>query len=135
MKNWLGHEIAPGVVVYRGARQGNSSSFKVGVVETVNETKGTARVAWKYTDSALHELVDRGQTWGNGSPKMDHVFVAYVPYRMDSKGSPGIDSLVVLPDYDLFRLEEIMKLREEWNERLKTNPMTKQEFLDRMEAL
>lgn len=42
--NWAGQRIEPGAVVWRGARDGNTSSFKVGRVEAVNG--GEARVRW-----------------------------------------------------------------------------------------
>jgi hypothetical protein len=49
MINWLGHDIVEGAVVFRGGKQGTSSSFRVGVVELLREEKATARVQWKYT--------------------------------------------------------------------------------------
>ena len=45
MKNWLGQDIVAGTLVYRGARQGDSSSFRVGrVVDERNNNK--VRVTW-----------------------------------------------------------------------------------------
>ncbi len=46
MKNWLDQEIAVDDIVYRGARDGNSSSFKIGKVVKLSADKGTARVEW-----------------------------------------------------------------------------------------
>ncbi|AOZ63721.1 hypothetical protein SEA_WEASELS2_136 [Rhodococcus phage Weasels2] len=46
MINWLGQEIKVGDIVYRGARDGDSSSFKLGTVIKVNPEKETARVEW-----------------------------------------------------------------------------------------
>lgn len=48
MRNWLDQDIKVGSVVYRGARDGNTSEFKVGKVLKVDEVKGTVRVAWEY---------------------------------------------------------------------------------------
>jgi len=51
MKNWLGHDIVPGAVVFRGGRQGDSSSFRLGVVDSVDEAKFKARVVWHWVPS------------------------------------------------------------------------------------
>lgn len=51
MKNWLGQDIREGDVVYRGARQGDTSSFRIGIVDLVREDKGTARIEWKWVGS------------------------------------------------------------------------------------
>lgn len=49
MKNWLGHDIVVGAVVFRGGRQGDSSSFRVGVVDDLDTSKDReARVDWKF---------------------------------------------------------------------------------------
>lgn len=54
MINWLGHDICVGAVVYRGGKQGTSSSFRIGIVELTREEKGTARVEWKWTAGMRH---------------------------------------------------------------------------------
>ncbi|QNN98362.1 hypothetical protein SEA_LILMARTIN_122 [Streptomyces phage LilMartin] len=51
MKNWLGHKIEVGAVVFRGGKQGTSSSFRVGVVDAIDEDKRTARVEWHWVPS------------------------------------------------------------------------------------
>jgi hypothetical protein len=51
MKNWLGHKIEVGAVVFRGGKQGTSSSFRVGVVDAIDEQKRTARVVWHWVPS------------------------------------------------------------------------------------
>jgi hypothetical protein len=51
VKNWLGHEIEVGAVVFRGGKQGTSSSFRVGVVDLVDEDKFNARVVWHWVPS------------------------------------------------------------------------------------
>lgn len=51
MRNWLGHKIEVGAVVFRGGKQGTSSSFRVGVVDAIDEQKRTARVVWHWVPS------------------------------------------------------------------------------------
>lgn len=46
MHNWAGQEIKVGTTVARGAREGNTSAFKVGRVIKLNHEKKTARVDW-----------------------------------------------------------------------------------------
>lgn len=48
MRNWLGHDIVEGAIVFRGGRQGDSSSFRVGQVDGIDEAKGKARVQWHW---------------------------------------------------------------------------------------
>ena len=48
MQNWLGQEINVGDYVYRGARDGNSSTFKIGLV--VAERDDKVRVLWLFED-------------------------------------------------------------------------------------
>jgi hypothetical protein len=133
VKNWLGQTLDVGSPVYRGARQGNSSEYKVGIIESISN--GKARVAWKFELGILWETVDRGAKYADGSIRYDRDFVAYVPRKLDSKGSPGLDSLVALEPVVYQRLEAIYALVEEWNERRDALPMTKQEFIDRMGVL
>lgn len=102
--NWLGQDIVPGSVVYRGARAGNSSDFKVGVVESVNDGKGTARVAWKYEPGwYLYRQDSQGNQERLTAPVRE----------MDSKGSPSINSLVVI-DVDITILQAQVKLARDW---------------------
>lgn len=54
MKNWLGHDIVPGAIVFRGGRQGDSSSFRVGQVDTINESTGKAKVQWHWIPSGRY---------------------------------------------------------------------------------
>ncbi len=46
MRNWLGQDIQVGSVVYRGARSGNTSEYKVGLVTKLNEEKKKVTVDW-----------------------------------------------------------------------------------------
>jgi len=112
VRNWLGQDIVPGSVVYRGARQGNGSDYKVGVVESVDESQGTARVVYKYTLGSTYRITpDRESAWG--------------PVELDSKGSPSINSLIVLSDNDLARLDQARFWMLKW----KSDPsMTKAEL-------
>lgn len=48
MRNWAGQQIEPRTVVWRGARDGNLSSFKIGVVVKLDDAKGNARVRWLF---------------------------------------------------------------------------------------
>ncbi|QQM15156.1 hypothetical protein SEA_TINALIN_68 [Gordonia phage TinaLin] len=52
MRTWTGQFLMEGHVVGRGAREGNGSSFRVGVVERLNADKRTARVHWLFTNDA-----------------------------------------------------------------------------------
>lgn len=106
MRNWLGQEIVPGSVVYRGARDGNSSSFKVGVVRTVDEDKHTARVDWKFQPGGWWHRKDSA---GNQERLTSGVSV------IQGAGSPAIDSLVLV-DVDFGILQEKYDLAREWRD-------------------
>ncbi len=92
MINSWGQEIKVGSVVYRGARQGNSSEYKVGVVESLKPGK-PPRVKWMYESSARWVRVDGKQ-----------VLVPSIWAMGNSSGSPSPDSLVVV-DFDLDELK------------------------------
>ena len=53
MINAIGQTLKVGDIVYRGARQGNTSSFRVGRILKFNEANNTARCQW------LHDLSGR----------------------------------------------------------------------------
>lgn len=93
MKNSWGQDIEVGSLVYRGARQGNSSEYKMGVVESLKPGK-PPRVKWLFESYSKWIRVDGQQ-----------VSVPYA-YKMNraSSGSPSADSLVVV-DFDLQELE------------------------------
>lgn len=107
MRNWAGQEIKVGSVVWRGARDGNSSTFKIGVVEKLNSTTGRPTVKWMYTHGR-YWLVERH------IPKRAWDFLPRV-IRLSSKGSPDPDSLAVI-DMDLAYLEEACDDWEKLNE-------------------
>ncbi|QFG09445.1 hypothetical protein I5H08_gp042 [Mycobacterium phage Yuna] len=69
--SWAGQQIEPGAVVWRGARDGNTSTFKIGRVLACDG--GKARVQW---------VAEQG--WG-GDARL-----------LNSKGSPSIDSLALI---------------------------------------
>lgn len=70
MKNWIGQDINVGDVVYRGARDGNTSSFKIGRVEKVNETKRLITIWWiveqgvSYEDKTYDNIPKAVKGWG-----------------------------------------------------------------------
>ena len=100
MLNWLGQDVKVGSVVFRGARQGNSSSHKIGVVESINEKTRKARVAWKY---------ECGGQWIR--PDGDKMYFVESPYKLSgkSKGSPDVGPLVVVPHGLLTSAENMIK--------------------------
>lgn len=51
MKNWLGHDIVKGAVVFRGGKQHDNSTFRIGVVDLLVPEKAKARVVWKWEGS------------------------------------------------------------------------------------
>lgn len=89
--NWLGQEIRVGSRVYRGAREGNSSSFKVGVVEKITESEKygfsstyRARVNWRFAPGL----------WFRGHGYQSEEVV----YRQNTYGSPDLNTLVLIDD-------------------------------------
>lgn len=102
LRNWLGDPIEAGDIVYRGARDGNSSSFKIGVVQSVNEQKGTVRVRYLLEDG-MHFFLDTSNPGYNGKPSYERL-----PYKyryVDSVGTLSPESLVRL-DCGAFYLTE-----------------------------
>ena len=104
MRNWLGQDIQVGSIVYRGARAGNTSEYKVGVVESLDEDKGKARVHWRFDPYSYFWRTD---------PAGNRERIKSAVGRMDGRGSPDINSLVVL-DVNLDVLESKVELAEEW---------------------
>jgi hypothetical protein len=89
--NWLGQTIKVGSLVYRGAREGNTSSYKVGIVEKITERQQSgygsdyiARVNWRFAPG----LWFKGQ--GFGSEK--------VVYSQNTYGSPDLNTVVLIDD-------------------------------------
>jgi len=62
--NWLGQNIEVGSYVYRGARSGNTSSFKIGVVAKIKGDKVTVK-------------------WGAEAPYSDVNYVWFNNQRID----------------------------------------------------
>ncbi|WNO25811.1 hypothetical protein SEA_GOIB_69 [Gordonia phage Goib] len=52
MRTWTGQFLMEGHVVGRGSREGNTSRFRVGVVERLNPEKRTVRVHWLFVNRA-----------------------------------------------------------------------------------
>ena len=113
MKNWLGQEIEAGCVVYRGARQGDSSSFRIGVVELVRE-KGTARVKWLWTNSSQGIWRRRQYEYSYMDPE-HYVVPGPAQYRY-GKGSVDVNTLVKVDDSMLEYLEKRHALIEQARE-------------------
>lgn len=93
MQNGWGQEIKVDDVVYRGARQGNSSEYKLGVIQSVKPGKNP-RVKWIFESSIKWIHVDGDYV---STPSI------WKPSR-SSSGSPSLDSLVVV-DFVLEELE------------------------------
>lgn len=90
--NWMGQEIFVGDYVFRGARDGNTSSFKVGRVLSINAEKKTARIEW---------LFEPSYDW----KQKEH----YVHRIVDTKGSPSIDTLCLISFDDYLRLHAMSR--------------------------
>ena len=93
MINWLGQEIKVGDIVYRGARDGDSSSFKIGTVIKVYPDKQKARVEWS--------VEQRGQCPEYGEPP------EYGAYKLqnESIGICLIHTLFLCPDDFIDKLD------------------------------
>lgn len=85
LKNWAGQEITVGDIVWRGARDGNTSSFKIGQVVALNAEKNTAKVRW---------FAEPGVKWVDG--KLIDIIVT-----KNSTGSPSINTLALIDEMDL----------------------------------
>lgn len=76
MRNFLGQAFSPGDYVFRGAREGNSSSFKFGIVEKV--TTGSIGVNWLYRPGAF---------WFDDPATGKRRWIEGFVYKMDSFGT------------------------------------------------
>ncbi|QJD50864.1 hypothetical protein KNV00_gp155 [Streptomyces phage Bmoc] len=108
MKNWLGHDIVVGAVVFRGGRQGDSSSFRVGEVDAIDETKRTARVIW-------HWVPCQRPVWDSDQYEYWHqddnrYYVEGPSEAHTQKTRYNINDLVRLDDETLERLNKRHKL-------------------------
>lgn len=98
LKNWLSQPLQVGTPVYRGARDGNSSSFKVGRIVKVDDVKNTVRVHWLYEQGGLY--------WYHNEVLPIEDFGGFEPVRrLDSQGSPDINSLCVISEETMSDLE------------------------------
>ncbi|QGH75836.1 hypothetical protein L3Y25_gp128 [Gordonia phage Syleon] len=80
LTNWLGQYFYPGVAVCRGARDGNTSTFKVGVVQKITDG-GKVSVKWLF----------EANTWIRDAEP--HPYVA-----VKSTGASDVDTLFTLDD-------------------------------------
>lgn len=95
MKNWLGQDIQAGDVVYRGAREGDSSSFRIGVVDLVREEKQSARVIWHWTGSTTGVWDRRHYDTHWEDPNR---YSVSGPHKyVGGKGTSNINTLVKVP--------------------------------------
>lgn len=123
-------------MVGRGARCGNTSDFKIGIVLKLMPDKFKATVEWKFSSTYVYDWTEKPSPYPNGRPIRERIDLGYGAYEVNGKGSPSIESLFLLTDQDLWRAEESAKLVKEYNERRNNgNKMDRQEFLDRMAIL
>lgn len=92
-ENWLGQKLHVGDHVYRGARDGNSSSFKVGVVTKLDKFT----VNWLYEPDGMWQ-----------GPRGDQKWVSYIR-KMDSVGRPDPDSCVLVDPWSVRFLKNNVK--------------------------
>jgi hypothetical protein len=136
MYNWLGQKIEVGTVVGRGARDGNSSTFKIGVVDQVDEIKDKARVQWKYDSTKVANTIKNPiGTYMH----FDYEHLGYGPTEYWVGGSKGWctpESLFVLDSELLDRAEKLVEIVKEARERNDHGdgpfPMSPKEWLDRV---
>ena len=91
MQNWMLQEIEVGTKVWRGAREGNTSGFKVGEVISFGKSGGP-RVRWTLSPGVVIQRKS-GSAWEEFE----------VPWPIDTQGSPSVDSLVVVSESDYTR--------------------------------
>lgn len=87
--NWLGETIRVGDHVYRGARQGNASTFKVGTVEKITRrtqpnfsSDYVVRVNWRFSPGLWLSIP--------GEDRVSNV------YRHNTYGNPDLNTLVLV---------------------------------------
>ncbi len=88
MKNWMGQVIQVGDTVYRGARDGNTSSYKVGVVRKTDPKTEKVSVEWFFELGGLYNR-PHGETIRN-VPRRP----GYWANGKTSTGTCGINTLV-----------------------------------------
>ena len=135
MYNWIGQEIKVGSIVGRGARDGNSSTFKIGRVTKINPDKNTARVEWQYASRAVYKVTPHG-IYNDGSPKfLREGILGFAPssksWGATGVGSPSVESLFVLPDDTLERAGDIERLAKVVDDCMRDGQtVTQQQWLD-----
>lgn len=115
MKNWLGQDIVAGTVVYRAARQGDTSSFRVGVVELVREEKRNARVEWKWsgTTAGVWDARKYDRHWDDPNR-----YIVNGPHKYSGgKGTSDVNTLVKMDTDMLEYLNKRSELIEAARER------------------
>lgn len=95
MLNWIGQDIDVDTVVYRGGRQGDSSSFRLGIVRSIDENKKTVRVEWKYIPSRIS--VWFGANYWDRDPRDYTVYQGGASEASTRTTSYPVDDLVAVP--------------------------------------
>ena len=88
MRNWLGQKIIVGDVVGRGARSDNTSEFKLGVVDTIDD-KGV-KVNWLYRCDTVWVHSGRDKSGTVVGPVLGSVTTAW---PVKGSGRPDLNSL------------------------------------------
>lgn len=101
MKNWLGYDIVEGAVVFRGGKQNDNSTFRVGVVDNVIDEKAKARVVWHW-EGSLRTIYHGAYNYHDTNR-----YVVPGPHKSTTRTTVyGINELVRLDDSVLEYLEK-----------------------------
>ena len=110
MINWLGQMLEVGDAVYRGAREGNGSTYKVGFVSKLNEDTQKVTVTWLY---------EPGNKWIKEDVHQLRLVTQTVPcpvrtgYKLPSVGTSNVNTLVQIDWSVVGWVEEQMNLSAE----------------------
>ena len=85
MRNWTGQHFKVGDKVWRGAREGNTSSYKIGTITKLMPEKGKVTVRW----------LSGGHGW-----------------RLDSTGSPSIGSITLFDEKQFAYVEQVLAAKD-----------------------
>ncbi len=91
MKNWMGQVIQVGDVVYRGARQGNSSNYKVCIVRKTLPDKKKATIEWFFEPGNI--WIKDSNTYLYNVPRRPGF---WSPEGATSSGTSDVNGLVVI---------------------------------------
>lgn len=85
LRNWTGQKFRVGDHVWRGARDGNTSTYKIGTIVRLMPDKGKVTVEWLSDEYGL---------------------------RLESTGSPSIDSLTLFDEKQFAYVEAVLEARD-----------------------